>query len=72
MVKFKAVGGTPYMNWDLRLNSIQHGTTYQGLGAGERTVKGRTRLRQGLCMATRGRWSDLLVDSGNRRDPMLE
>lgn len=34
-MKFKRVGGIPYMNWVIRLNLIQHGTTYQGLGASE-------------------------------------
>jgi len=31
-VKLKKVGGISYMNWMLRLNSIQHAETYQGLG----------------------------------------
>ena len=31
-MKLKKVGGISYMNWMLRLNSIQHAETYQGLG----------------------------------------
>lgn len=61
------------MNWILRLNSIQHAETYQGLGTCESPLwaraERRRRLYLGLCMATRSRWSDLLVKSVNRRDP---
>jgi len=120
------------MNWVLRLNSIQHAETYQGLGAcesprwdapvvrcwgspcesagsgccpvrarwhvrkyvraragwgwlgpvderggnrlceGGGRAEGRRRSHLGLCMATRSRWSDLLVKSVNRRDPGCE
>ena len=61
------------MNWILRLNSIQHAETYQGLGTCESPLwaraERRRRLYLGLCMATRSRWSDFLVKSVNRRDP---
>ena len=40
-VKLKKVGGVPYMNWILRLNSIQHAETYQGLGACESPLRAR-------------------------------
>lgn len=67
------------MNWSVRFNLIQHGTTYQGLGKCESfstyklgLVEIQRRFCLGLCMATRGRWIDLLVKSGNRRDPDCE
>lgn len=65
------------MNWKLWFNSIQHAETYQGRGACEAPARcellaeSRRRLHQGFCMATRSRWSDLLVNSANRRDPGL-
>jgi len=68
-VKLKRVGGVLYMNWKLRLNSIQHGETYQSLGAGEPCVGSAWRSHRGLCMATTSRWSDFQVKSVNRRDP---
>ena len=68
------------MNWSVRFNLIEHGTTYQGLGKYESfstyfvlgEVEIQRRFCLGLCMATRGRWIDLLVKSGNRRDPNCE
>lgn len=70
-VKLKEIDGVQYRDWVLRFNSIQHGTTYQSQGGRESPAAEWRRFRRGLCMATRSRWSDLLVNSGNRRDSFL-
>lgn len=70
-VKLKEIDGVQYRDWVLRFNSIQHGTTYQSQGGRESPAAEWRRFRRGLCMATRSRWSDLLVNSGNRRDSLL-
>lgn len=78
-VKFKRIGGVPYITWNMRFNSIPRAadtgararvSPFLTIPSGiEMSTDREGRSRPELCMATRSLWSDLLVSSDNGRDP---